>query len=69
MASRAQNRAPPPPIEDEFDDLLNYNLDDLPDTNRPSPPPPASRKLDLGVDEEIQITKKPRITVKLDAER
>ncbi|KAI5794383.1 replication fork protection component Swi3-domain-containing protein [Peziza echinospora] len=67
MASRAQNRAPPPPIEDEYDDILNYNLDDLPATNRPTSPP-APRKVDLGVDEEIKITKR-RITVKLDAER
>jgi len=72
MAARAQTAQ----VDDnQIDDLFDYDIDTgVPDLdvslNVPGQKNTSTKKVDLGVDEEVRITKKvKRPTVKLDAER
>ena len=71
MASRAQAAQAD---DNQFDDLFDYDIDtEIPDLDVsldvPGQKNTSTRKVDLGVDEEVKITKVKRPTVKLDAER
>ncbi|KAF8453621.1 replication fork protection component Swi3-domain-containing protein [Terfezia claveryi] len=71
MASRAQTAQAD---DNQFDDLFDYDIDTgLPDLDvsldAPGRKPTSTRKVDLGVDEEVKITRVKRPTVKLDADR
>jgi len=71
MASRAQAAQAD---DNQFDDLFDYDIDtEIPDLDVnldvPGQKNTSTRKVDLGVDEEVKITKVKRPTVKLDADR
>lgn len=61
--------------DDDLDDLFDYDIDEADlqalDISVPAPksPPPAAKKDDLGLDEEIKVRKARRPTVKLDEKR
>lgn len=59
---------------DQFDDLFDYGVDtEIPDLDVnldvPAQKNNPSKRVNLGVDEEIKIAKQKRPTVRLDAER
>ncbi|KAF8427799.1 replication fork protection component Swi3-domain-containing protein [Tirmania nivea] len=71
MASRAQTAQAD---DNQFDDLFDYDIDtEIPDLDvsldAPGQKNTSTRKVDLGVDEEVKITKVKRPTVRLDADR
>ncbi|KAF8473144.1 replication fork protection component Swi3-domain-containing protein [Kalaharituber pfeilii] len=69
MASREQARQGD---HDDFDDLFDYDIDEILNANpngQGQTGDNVSKKVNLGVDEEIKITRAKRPTVKLDAER
>lgn len=63
--------------DNRFDDLFDYDVDtEIPDLNvdlnpskRGAEKSSSSRKVDLGIDEEVKIKRVRRPVVKLDAER
>lgn len=71
MASRAQTAQTD---DNHFDDLFDYDVDtEIPDLDVsldvPGQKKNTGKKVNLGVDEELKITRVKRPTVKLDAER
>ncbi|RPB23493.1 Swi3-domain-containing protein [Terfezia boudieri ATCC MYA-4762] len=71
MASRAQTAQAD---DNQFDDLFDYDVDTgIPDLDvtldAPGRKNTSTKKVDLGVDEEVKITRVKRPTVKLDADR
>ena len=77
MASKAQSAAQND--DGQLDDLFDYDIDtEIPDADaflkgagqgNGKPSSTTTRKVNLGVDEEIKIARVKRPTVKLDAER